>query len=148
MNSENKADQAAFQGAQLLLSLFELRREPKMRQAREWLLTSFRPQSAQDFPLICPPGSDEETFFRMVYSYWEMACSFVIAGLVDENLFIHNNSEILQVWERIRVLVPAWRQAWSNPLIVKNMELVAEKAVNYLNQADPKAHAMFVANMR
>ncbi len=84
----------------------------------------------------------------MVYSYWEMASSFVTAGLVDEKLFIHNNSEVLQVWERIRVLVPVWRQAWNNPLIVKNMEEVAEKAVSYLNQADPNAYAMFVAKMR
>ncbi len=84
----------------------------------------------------------------MVYSYWEMASSFVTAGLVDETLFIHNNSELLQVWERIRVLVPAWRQAWNNPLIVKNMEEVAQIAANYLNQADCKASATFVAKMR
>jgi hypothetical protein len=119
-----------------------------MREAREWFLSSFRPGTVSDFPLICPPGSDQEVFFRMVYSYWEMAASFVTAGIVDEDLFVHNNSELLQVWERIRVLVPLWRKAWNNPLIVKNMEEVAQKAVDYLNRADPEAHATFVAKMR
>lgn len=145
---EHVADERLYSSARLLLSLYELRREPKMRQAREWFLSSFRPDSVSDFPRICPPGSDQETFFRMVYSYWEMASSFVTAGIVDENLFVHNNSELLQVWERIRVLVPRWRVAWKNPLIVKHMEEVAQKAVDYLNRANPEAHATFVAKMR
>jgi hypothetical protein len=145
---EQITDQRLYHGACLLLSLYELRREPKMRVAREWFLSSFWPETVDDFPRICPPGSDQEVFFRMVYSYWEMASSFVTAGIVDENLFIHNNSELLQVWERMCVLVPPWRRAWNNPLIVKNMEEVARKAVDYLNRADPEAHATFVAKMR
>lgn len=148
LKREQIVEERLYQGARLLLYLYELRREPKMREARQWFLSSFRPETVNDFPLICPPGSDQEVFFRMVYSYWEMASSFVTAGIVDEDLFIHNNSELLQVWERIRLLVPLWRRAWNNPLIVKNIEEVARKAVDYLNRADPEAHATFVAKMR
>lgn len=148
LKREERSQEGLYQGARLLLSLYELRREPKMREAREWFLSCFRPETPDDFPLICPSGSDQEVFFRMIYSYWEMASSFVTAGIVDEDLFIHNNSELLQVWERIRVLVPLWRRVWNNPLIVKNMEEVARKAIDYLNQADPEAHATFVAKMR
>jgi hypothetical protein len=83
----------------------------------------------------------------MVYSYWEMAASFVTAGLIDQRLFVHNSSELLQVWERIRVLVPAWRQAWNSPLTLKNMEAVAAIAVDYLNQGNPEAYATFVSKM-
>lgn len=135
-------------GADLLLSLYELRRESKMREARHWFLASFRPRTAGEFLILCPPGSVQEGYFRMVYSYWEMAASFVIAGVIDQYLFVHNNSELLQVWERIRVLVPAWREAWNNPLTLKHMEAVAEMAIDYLTQGHPEAYTTFVSKMR
>jgi hypothetical protein len=135
-----------YQDAKLLLFLYELRREPTFRQAQQWFLSLFHPQTAEEFLSICPAGSEHETYFRMVYSYWEMAASLVTAGILNEELFVHNSSEFLQVWERIRILVPEWRRAWNNPQTVKNMEEVALRAAHYLNKGHPEAHATFVAN--
>jgi hypothetical protein len=148
LNSEHSANTQLFQTAQLLLSLYELRRETKLREARQWFLSSFRPETPTDFFRLCPPGSETETYFRMVSSYWELAASFVTAGIVDQDLFIHNNAELLQVWERIRCLVPAWREAWNNPLAVKNLEEVAKRTAAYMNQAHPLAHETFISKMQ
>jgi hypothetical protein len=146
IGNENLDHRPTYQDAQLLLSLYELRRETKFRQARQWFLSSFLPQTAEEFLSTCPSGSEQETFFRMVYSYWEMAASLVTAGILNEELFVHNSSELLQVWERIRILVPEWRRAWNNPQTVKHMEEVAFRAERYLNSGHPEAHATFVAN--
>ena len=82
----------------------------------------------------------------MVYSYWEMASSFVTAGILNEELFVHNSSELLMVWERLRPFTPQWRAAWNNPQTIKNLEDVASRAVRYLNAGHPDAHATFVAH--
>lgn len=140
--------ESTFEDAQLLLSLYELRRDPTFRLARKWFAASFHPQTTEEFLSICPAGSDQEAYFRMVYSYWEMAASFVTAGVVTEELFVHNSSEFLLVWERIRPLVPQWRVAWNNPRTVRHMEEVAHRAACYLNDGHPEAHATFAANIR
>jgi len=132
--------------AQLLLSLYELRRDPTFRLARKWFAASFHPLTTEEFLSLCPAGSDQEVYFRMVYSYWEMASSFVTSGVLNEELFVHNSSELLLVWERIRPLVPQWRLAWNNPRTVKNIEEVARRAACYLNHGHPEAHATYVAN--
>jgi hypothetical protein len=137
-----------FQDAQLLLSLYELRREPTFRLARKWFAASFHPLTTQEFLSLCPAGSDQEAYFRMVYSYWEMASSLVTAGILNEELFVHNSSELLLVWERIRPLVSQWRFAWNNPKTVKNIEEVALRAARYLNEGHPEAHATYVANIQ
>lgn len=135
-----------FNDAQLLLSLYQLRQDLLFREARKWFAASFRPRTIEEFLDLCPAGSDQEAYFRMVYSYWEMASSFVTAGILDEDLFIHNSSELLLVWERIRPLVPQWRLAWNNPKTVKNIEEVASRAARYLNEGHPEAYSSFVAN--
>lgn len=147
MRLEEPTNAYLFQTAQLLLSLYELRREKKMREARHWFLSSFRPETPADFLRLCPPGSETEAYFRMVYSYWEMAASFVTAGIMDSDLFIHNNGELVQVWERIRPLVAAWREAWNNPLAVKNLEEVARRGTMYMKRAHPQAHETFVSKL-
>jgi hypothetical protein len=140
-------NEPTYRDADLLLKLYELRREVRLRQAREWFLASFHATTPEEFLEQCPPKSQEETWFRMVYSYWEMASSLVAAGILDEELFVHNNSEALLVWERIRPLVRDWRESWANPQTVKNLEVVAAKAADYLNRGNPDGHSTFVAKV-
>jgi hypothetical protein len=134
-----------FRDAQLLLLLYKLRRETRLREARRWFVRSFRPQTAAEFQQLCPAGSEQEESFRMVYSYWEMGASFVTAGILNEELFVHNSSELLLVWSRLQPLVREWRQAWHNPQTVKNIEQVAARAAQYLNEGDPDSHATFIS---
>jgi hypothetical protein len=108
--------------ANLLLRLYELRREPRMREAREWYFANFHPNSLEDQTKQAPPGSPGNASVRMVLSYWEMAASMVNRGLIDEEFFFENTGEQWAVWGRIRALVPAMRERSKNPHQFGNLE--------------------------
>jgi hypothetical protein len=107
--------------ANLLLRLYEMRREPRMREAREWYFTKFHPAAIEDLGKY-PMGSPESASMRMVISYWEMASSMVNRGLIDEDFFFENTGEQWAVWSRIKALVPAMRERSKNPHQYANLE--------------------------
>ena len=98
--------------ANLMLRLYDLRREPRMREARDWYFAKFHPTSLEDINRQAPMGSPESASMRMVITYWEMAASMVNRGLVDEGFFFENTGEQWFVWERIKAFVPALRARW------------------------------------
>jgi hypothetical protein len=88
MASPSKAERpATYEDANLLLRLYELRREDKMRQARDWFNKNFHANNLEELSKICPLGSQEHAYFRMVSSYWDMAASFVTSGVLQRELF-------------------------------------------------------------
>jgi hypothetical protein len=75
--------------AQLILKLYDLRREPEMRKARNWWMTDFWPKSADDFMKIAwAPGTQENAWMRQVAGYWGIATSFVLQGILSDDLFL------------------------------------------------------------
>lgn len=127
--------------AELLLRLYDLRREEKLRQAREWLLREFQAESLEEFRRRFPPGSQESNFLRMVTSYWEMAASIINHGLVKEEFFFENTNELWVVWQKVKPLAPQAREFYRNPHVWKNLEAVAEKFEKWMNQRAPEALA-------
>jgi hypothetical protein len=80
--------------AEIVLKLYELRRDETMRLARQWMCVDFQPQSADDIIAILRSfGSQQNQYLRQVHSYWEMAASFVLRGALDGELFVECNSE-------------------------------------------------------
>jgi hypothetical protein len=108
--------------ANLLLRLYELRREQRMRDAREWYFANFHPNSLDDMTKQAPPGSAANASMRMVLSYWEMAASMVNRGLIDEDFFFENTGEQWAAWGRIKDLIPAIRERSMNPHQYGNLE--------------------------
>lgn len=106
----------------LMLHLYELRREPVMREARAWFVGNFHPQSAEEMMKICPPGSQENAYLRMVASYWEMVTNIVSRGLIDEEFFFENSGEQWIVWERLKPVASEWRAMLKNPHAWKKLE--------------------------
>ena len=106
----------------LMLRLYELRREQKLRQARSWYLDHFHLDSPDEMMEKYKAGSDEYSYIRMVLSYWEMVASIVNRGLINDELFFESNGEMWVVWDRIRGIVPTWRAAYKNPLFFCNLE--------------------------
>ncbi|MGA8220902.1 MAG: hypothetical protein WB780_04550 [Candidatus Acidiferrales bacterium] len=106
----------------LLLRLYDMRREPRLREAREWFLANFHVKSQQDAMGLYPPGSRENANMRMVLSYWEMVASIANRGLVDEDLFFENSGEQWAVWEQVKPVVGAWRSMFSSPKFLANLE--------------------------
>ena len=82
--------------AQLILKLYELRTEERMRAARKWVTSDFWPATAQEVIAVLHAGeSEENAYLRQVTSYWEMAASFVLHGALDADLFLACNGENL-----------------------------------------------------
>jgi len=137
--------QATYQDAELLVRLYDLRREEKLRAARAWFGSTFSAQSVAEAMEKYPPGSDQNAYFRMVSTYWEMAASFVVKGIVHEELFFENSGELLLVWEKMKNLIGDMRQVRKNPLLYRNLEKVAGKHIAWMNQNAPGAYEAFAA---
>ena len=91
---------ATHEQVNLMLKLYDLRREPKLREARDWYFQNFNIKSAEDVMKIAPFGSKENAYMRMVMSYWDMVAGIANRGLVDEELFFESTGEQWGVWER------------------------------------------------
>ena len=139
--------QATYQDADLILKLYEMRREEKLRAARAWFAANFSAKSFSEALEKYPPGTEHNSYFRMVTSYWDMAASFIARGIMHEELFFENNGEMLFVWERIRGLVDEYRTSRNNPLLLRNLEKAATKHIQWLNQNAPGAYESFQAMM-
>jgi hypothetical protein len=113
---------ATHEQVNLMLHLYELRREAKLREAREWMSVNFHPQSGEDAMKLVPPGTKENAYMRMVLGYWEMVASIANRGLVDEELFFENSGEQWGVWEQVKPLIGTWRTMFRNPQFLANLE--------------------------
>jgi hypothetical protein len=129
--------------AELLLRLYELRREEKLRRAREWFTLEFQAKSAEDYLKKYPPGSEQDAFFRMVVTYWEMVGSIVNSGLIKQDFFFRNTGEFFGVWEKIKHLVPAAREVFKNPQMWENLELMATTYEEWMAKRAPEAIEVF-----
>jgi hypothetical protein len=139
---------ATYDDAKLILSLYEARREERMRKARAWFAGSFKPKSLEDFAALCPPGTDENASYRMVTTYWEMVESFITSGVLSQELFFQSGRELLLVWERLRDIVPALREKNKDPFQYSNLETVATAFIAYLDHRAPGTYAAFSARQR
>lgn len=122
--------QPTYDDANLLLRLYELRREPKMRDARNWFFGNFKCKTMADYGQLCPPGSEHNAYFRQVASYWDMAGSFVNSGVMNPDLFFANSREILFVWERVKPIIGEVRGAFKDPHYLGNLEKAGKPAPN------------------
>jgi hypothetical protein len=114
-----------YESATLLIRLYELRREPMMREARNWYTRSFHPTSIDEVTqTLMGPNS---AHFRMITSYWDMACSFVLNGAIDEQMFTDANGEHIIVFSRIEPYLDEYRARTGNPKYLGSLEQVVMK---------------------
>jgi hypothetical protein len=112
------------QDADLILKLYDLRREATMREARNWLF-SFNPTSAQD--VIDVLLGEHSGHYRMVISYWDMAAALVNSGAIDEELFNETNGEHLFVYSKIEPVIEEIRTMFGNPDFLRNLETLVKR---------------------
>jgi len=108
----------------LILKLYELRREEKLRTARDWFAFRFFPRSVDDVAAVIHPSNPNNAYFRMVTSYWDMAASFVVGGPLNPDLFMQSAGEMLGVWAKLEPFVPRLRETWREPRYLSNIEQV------------------------
>ena len=111
--------------ANLLIKLYELRREPTMREARDWFARDFNPSSIDEvMATLAGPNSGR---FRMVSSYWDMAASFVNNGAIDEQMFNDANGEQLVVFAKLEPFVAEYRQRLGSESYFAQLEKLVMK---------------------
>ena len=138
-----------YDDARLVLQLYEMRREERLREARAWFAANFKGVTAIDaFQKLCPPGTDENAWFRMVTSYWDMAASFVTTGVLNEALFYESGRELLFVWERVQDYVAAFRAANRDRTYLRNLEIVGLAFATRFRTASPDGYEAFVKRVR
>ena len=120
-NSPGMTSKATHADAELILRLYDLRREPVMRDARKFMAFDFWPTSFEDLGRIFAAAGKEFAYFRQVTSYWDMAISFVVRGALDPHLFLDNANEMLFVYAKLKPLLPALRENMS-PQFWKRIE--------------------------
>jgi hypothetical protein len=138
---------ATYDDVNLILKLYELRREEKMRAARSWFAANFKCKSMVEFGQLCPPGSEANAMMRQVTSYWEMAASFVTAGVLNEELLFANSRELLLAWIRMEPIIGEMRAGFKDPSFMKNLETVAKSYGEYLNRASLETYQTFKARV-
>jgi hypothetical protein len=113
------------ESANLILKLYELRREETMRKARDFFFT-FDPKSADDYmkAMMGPHSS----YLRMVASYWEMAASLVVNGAIDAKMFDETQGEHIMVFSKLEPILPQLREIIGSPNAFKNLEKVCTSA--------------------
>src|SRR5579864_6379115 len=129
--------QVTHEQVNLMLHLYEMRREPRLREARAWYIANFHPKSAEEAMKICPPGSEANASFRMVVSYWEMAANIVSRGLIDEEFFFENSGEQWIVWENLKPIAAAWRGMFKNPHAWERLEEHATRLEAWREKRSP-----------
>ena len=139
---------ATYDDVNLIMHLYEMRRETRLREARAWFSSSFKVKNMEEMANLCPAGSDENASARMVSTYWEMVASFITSGVLNQELFFQSGRELLFVWERLRDLVPAMREAYKDPTYLGNFEKVAVLYIDWLKRQGPEAYEAFSKRVR
>ena len=116
------------ESADLILKLYDLRRETKMREARNWIF-SFNPTSADEYyqTMMDPEVGG---YLRMVSSYWDMAAAFVNHGAIDADLFNETAGEHFMIFAKIEPFLAELREKFQNPEAFKNLEKVIMDSPN------------------
>jgi hypothetical protein len=111
-----------FESAQLNLRLFELRREPVLREARDWFLREFNPESFAD--LVAAASGERNASFRMVLGYWDMAASLVTTGAINADAFCAAHGEVFATFSKISPYLTELRAASGEPDFCKHVEAI------------------------
>lgn len=106
--------------ANLILKLYELRREEVMRKARDWYIQQFNPSNMEE--IINVLMSEKNVYYRMVTTYWDMAASLVNNGAIDEQMFSDANMEHVVVFAKVEPFIEELREKFNNPQALRHLE--------------------------
>ena len=116
------------ESADLIMKLYDLRREATMRKARDWMFT-FNPTSAEEY-MKTMMDPEVGGYLRMVTSYWDMAATFVNQGAIDAEMFNQTAGEHLLVFAKVEPFLGELRTMWQAPEAMANLEKVIMDAPN------------------
>lgn len=137
--------------AQLHLQVYEMRREARLREGRDWFFKNYFVENLEDAMRIAAPGTEAGALTMMVVSYWEQAAAFLNYGLLHEDLLFETTGEFFGVWERVKPMVAQAREMWKNPQFLAHLEKAAKRYEEWSESRTPghvAAMRQFMQQMR
>jgi hypothetical protein len=123
----SKDKKASAKDAQVLIQLYDLRREPVMRQARKFMAFEFWPQHYDEFKaLFMDLGSERNSWARQCLTYWDMAAAMVLQGAVSEDLFYAANGEPYFLFAKYGHYLPQLRKEYTSEFLI-NLEALCNR---------------------
>ena len=123
--------------AQLHLQVYDMRREAKLRQARDWFSKNYFADNFDDAMRIAAPGTEAGAFAMMVFGYWDQACALLNYGLLHEDLFFETSGEFFGVWERIKPSIQQGRDRFANKQFLAHLEQAANRYETWIEKRAP-----------
>jgi len=123
--------------AQLHLQVYDLRREERLRKARDWFQQNFHANTVEEAMSIAAPGTENGTHFGMVIGYWEQAAALLNYGLLHDELFFETSGELFTVWEQVKATVPKFREQFNEPHMLSNLEKAAKRFEEWSEKRSP-----------
>ena len=123
--------------AQLHLQVYEMRREAKLRLARDWYFKNYHVETFDDSMRIAAPGTENGALAMMVLSYWEQACALLNYGLLHEDLFFETSGEFFGVWELAKPIIPQGRERFANKQFLAHVEKAAQRYETWIEKRSP-----------
>ena len=137
-----------YDDANLILRLYDMRREERMRKARAWFTANFKVKTWDDLQKLAPAGTDENASYRMVVTYWDMVGSFITSGVLSKELFFESGRELLLVWERMRDVLPQIREQYKDPQLWGHLETVGNDYAAAFKKRNADAYEAFLKRVR
>lgn len=136
---------ATYDDVNLILRLYDMRREEKLRAARAWFVANFKAKTVAEMNALAAPGTDANAYFRQSTSYWDMVASFITAGVLNQELFFQSGRELLLFWLRLKPIVAEYRQMNKSPKAWSNLETVANAFAEHMGKETYESFAARIA---
>jgi len=137
--------------AQLHLQIYDMRREARLREGRDWFFKNFFADNLDDWMRIAGPGTDKGGLAMMVLTYWDQACAMLNYGLLHQDLFFETSGEFFVVWERVKPVVQQARERFVNKQFLGHLEKAAQRYEPWIESRSPghvAAMRQFMQQMR
>jgi hypothetical protein len=129
----------ALEQAELILKLYEIRRETALRTSRDYVGGEFMPKSVDDFVSLVKDGGKPSGHILQVYGYWDMVAAFVVHGALDEALIFDTCQEMYFQFEKIQPYLAGFREQMKLPEFLRSMETVVTGSQERRTRAVTKA---------
>ena len=129
---------ATHEDANLILKLYDLRREPMMREARKFVAGLNVTSGDQIVALFMDSTSQQNAYLRQATSFWEMAASLVLHGALHEGLFLDNAGELFFIYAKFHPHIAEIREKLKAPGFLAH----SEKLIHHSSEAQERLRAM------
>jgi hypothetical protein len=140
-----KMNKATHDDVNLILRLYEVRREEKLRAARAWFVANFKVKTVAEMNALAAPGTEANAYLRQATSYWDMVASFITADVLNKELFFQSGRELLLTWLRLKPIIEEFRALNKAPKMYANLETVANAFAEHMGKEPFESFAARVA---